>query len=385
MSSATTITITTGRPAALVAFRDGVAGPWQAATMKTPTSFEAQVHGPYLVSVVCNDMFTNPGGTFESWDTWQVGRTLDNPHTFATCDVPAQSHAITGHMVQAGTVTLGSSFASSSTADWNVKLSAASGTYDLIAKTNDGAAVQRGLAVSGDLALADPIDVVQHGTAFVTAAFSVTNAMPAETLRAAAFLEVPSNTLTATLYSGPPDAVKILPEAGLLNTDRQTVSLRASSATANGTALRAFRRPFRVGGDTSYTLPAPLGNPQWTVAGMQAAVSWTQLPVIGNLSEMITGMAPGGTKPAMYDLELTQSFVAATSPTQAIIDINIPGYQPAWRVDLTLGYTRQLFIQRIPDDTVTSLSIDETIAAQAAVHTAPRAGRAAAAARSAPL
>jgi hypothetical protein len=219
----------------------------------------------------------------------------------------------------------------------------------------------------------------------VTAAFSVTNAMPAETLRAAAFLEVPSNSLTATLYSGPPDAVKILPEAGLLNTDRQTVSLRASSATANGTALRAFRRPFRVGGNTSYTLPPPLGNPQWTVAGMQAAVSWTQLPVIGNLSEMITGMAPGGTKPAMYDLELTQSFVAATSPTQAIIDTNISGYQPAWRVDLTLGYTRQLFIQRIPDDTVTSLSIDETIAAQTAVHTAPRTSRAPAAARSAPL
>src|SRR5215467_11320791 len=68
MAPATTITITTGRPAALVAFRDGGTAPWQTATMKTPTSFEVQVHGPYLVSVVCNDMFTNPGGTFESWD-----------------------------------------------------------------------------------------------------------------------------------------------------------------------------------------------------------------------------------------------------------------------------------------------------------------------------
>src|SRR5262245_32746758 len=86
--------------------------------------------------------------------------------------------------------------------------------------------------------------------------------------------------LTTTLYSGPPDAVQFLPEAGLIATDRQTVSLRASTATANGASLRAFRRPFRVGGNTSYTLPPPLGSPQWTVAGTQVAVSWTQLPVI---------------------------------------------------------------------------------------------------------
>ena len=69
-------------------------------------------------------------------------RRLALPHTYATCNVPAQSHAITGHMVRAGTVTLGGSLATSPIPDWNVQLTAANGTYDLIAKTSDGVAVQ---------------------------------------------------------------------------------------------------------------------------------------------------------------------------------------------------------------------------------------------------
>ena len=379
--ASTTIAITTGRPAVLVAFRDGVNAPWQPATMKTPTSFEAQVHGPYMVSVVCDDVITNPGGSFDSWDTWQTGRTLDDPHAYAACDVPPTEHAITGHMVQAGRVTLGDSFDTSSTDGWDFTLSAVNGSYDLIATTSNGIVVQRGIAVGGDLALAQPIDVAQQGTAFVTSAFSVTNAMPGETVRAAAFLETGTNSFPAVLYSGSPTAVTIAPDTALLASDSQTVSLRTSSATPNGTAVRALRRQFRAGGDTSYTLPSTVGDPQWTIAGTTAEVSWTLLPVIGDLSEIITGSTSGGTN-ANYQFDMTTNFVAATAPTRALIDTDIPGYQPEWRVDPTMGYFRQLIVQRIVDSVVTSLQISEMIApgpiaAQTTPHLArvPRAGR----------
>lgn len=382
----TTIAITTGQPAALVAFRDGVDGPWQSATMKTPTSFEAQVHGPYMVSVVCDDVTTNPDGSFHSWDTRQAGRTLDDPHEYAACDVPANGHAITGHMVQAGTVILGNSSATSSTGNWDFKLSAANGTYDLIATTSDGIAVRRGVAVNGDLALGQPVDVVQQGAAFVTADFSVANAMAGETIRAAAFLETGTNPLTALLYNGAATAVKVAPNTALQGTDSQTVSLRALSDTANGTAIRTLRRTFRVGGDTSYTLPKALGDPQWALAGAQAAVSWTMLPVMGTITENIDGVVPGGGKSASYELALTTSFVTATAPTRAVIDTDIPGYKPQWRVDLTVEYSRQLQLQHIADGVVTSLAIDEMITPTlTAGQPAPRSARAPGCGRSAQL
>jgi len=50
------------------------------------------------------------------------------------------------------------------------------------------------------------------------------------------------------------------------------------------------------------------------------------------------------------------------TPTRALIDTAIPGYQPEWRVDLAMSYFRQLIVQRIVDGVVTSLSIDEAIA-----------------------
>ena len=360
MSAPTTITITTGVPAALVVFRDGVTGAWKPAAMTTPTIFEAQVHGPYLVTVVCDDTFTTPGGTFHSWDTWQTGRTLDDPHAYATCRAPAERHAITGHMTQAGAVVMGDSLASSAAVGWDFRLSVANGIYDLIATTSDGLLVQRGIDVGGDLALAT-IDVATQGTAYATGAFTATNVVASETLKTTVFLETGTNSQPAILYNGAAGTAKIAPTAALRDSDLQTVSVRAFSTTAHGTALRALRRPFRAGGDTSYTLPAALGNPQWTVTGTQAAVSWTQLSVIGNLDEVISGSVAGGAVSASTELDLTTSFVALTAPTKAILDTDIPGFKPEWRVDTAAAYTRQLTIQRIASGEITSLTLSDSL------------------------
>lgn len=135
VGAATTIEITTGVPAALVAFRDGVAGAWQAATKTSATQFEAVVHGPYAVAVVCDDRLTSPAGTFHIWDTFETGRTLDDSHAFSECDALAANHRVTGHMAQAGTVIVGGQFDSSATTGWDFTLSVPSGTYDLVATT----------------------------------------------------------------------------------------------------------------------------------------------------------------------------------------------------------------------------------------------------------
>jgi hypothetical protein len=357
----TTITITTGVPAALVVFRDGVTGAWQPAAMKAPTMFEAQVHGPYMVTVVCDNTFTTPGGTFHSWDTWQIGHTLDDPHTYATCELPAERHAITGQMTQPGAVVMGGSLASSATANWNVHLAVANGSYDLIATTSDGLLVQRGIVVGGDLALAAPIDVAAQGTAFATDAFTATSLAAGETLKATVFLETGTNSQPAILYNGAAATAKFAPTAALRDTDLQTVSVRAFTTTAHGTSLRALRRPFRAGGNTSYTLPAALGNPQWTVTATQAAVSWTKLPLIGNIDALISGSVAGGAVSATGDLDLTTNFVTLTAPTKVALDTDIPGFKPEWRVDVIAPYTRQLTIQRIANGDITSLTLSDTL------------------------
>jgi hypothetical protein len=49
------------------------------------------------------------GATFRT-STWQHARTLDDPREIkGDCEVAAIQHAVTGHMVQAGFVPLGSS------------------------------------------------------------------------------------------------------------------------------------------------------------------------------------------------------------------------------------------------------------------------------------
>jgi hypothetical protein len=356
-ATTTTIQITSGQPAALVTFRDGVDGPWQAATRKTPTLFEAEVHGPYITSVVCQNTFTADGQSTESWDTWQAGRTLDDPHVYTACDAPASEHAITGTMVQPGTVRLGDSFDSSPSDTWMFHVAAASGTHDLLATTADGFAVRRAVSITADLVLTPPIDVVQEGTVLATVPFRVANPLPDETSRAVAFLETSASEPPATLYAGPIDAVKVAPDAALQGFDRQSVSLRAQ----RGTSTRALRRAFHSGADTMYTLPPAFGDPQWTIGGARAEVSWTLLPAVGTLSESVSGSGPGGTTAASYQLDLTDAFVAATAPTRAVIDTDIPGYLPAWRIDLTASYARQLFVQQIVDGDVISSSIDEQI------------------------
>jgi hypothetical protein len=224
--------------------------------------------------------------------------------------------------------------------------------------------IKRDVAVTTDLTLAEPIDVAQNGTPFVTTSFSITDATASETLRATAFLETGTNSLAALLYNGPPTMATVIPDAGLRATDNQTVSLRAFTTISDGILLRAVRRPFRIGGDTSYTLPAPLVNPQWAFelqanGAVGVSLTWTQLSLIGNFTEEFSGTTHDGTD-ANYELDLTEKFVAATSTASMRIDTDIAGYKPEWRIDLKKTFTLQLSAMHIADGVTTSLSLSET-------------------------
>lgn len=365
-----TITITSDQVPSLVAFRDGLDASWQPATMKTPTIFEAEVHGPYVVTVVCEDQTTGRSRTL------QVAGTLDDAHKLTlSCDVPAMApseHAITGHMVQAGHVQLGSSSDSSAKADWDFQLSAANGSYDLIATTAERIVVRREVEVKADLVVA-PVDVAAEGTALVDVAFTAPNAAPDETLAVSVDLATPTTSLLARVYLGPAATAKAVRNSALIATDAQIVAVRATS----GTKLRELRRPFRVDDDTAFTLPIAFGGVQWALEHGQLSTSWTALPPLDQLGMSAGSSAPDGTRVTKHDLQLSPLFLAETGITHIAIDTEIPGYKPEWRIDFTGSYTRELTGKHAAGAEVATSSVTEQVnAPEDSVGSTPRIARA---------
>jgi hypothetical protein len=361
--SAITITITSDRAPALVAFRDGVAGPWQAATMRTPTTFEAEVHGPYVVTVVCEDL------TIGETDTFQLARTPEDARDLVQpCDlVLVPRYAVTGHMVQAGSVQLGTSTRTSTAADWDFTLDARSGTSDLLATTFDRMVLRRGIAVTGNTAVTPAIDVLQEGTLLAGAAFTVTNAAPNELLSASVSLDRPSPATSLTVYRGPIGTAKVAPNSVLTATDTQSASVQGVLDRVS----RALRRPFQVGGNTTYTLPAALSGVEWAIANGDLGVSWSSVPAFDTFL-VATNKAVAMMPYQRHVLSLSPRFFEATGATGATLDTAIPGYQPEWRVAFTAGYFRQLVAQRVTGVETARSSVTELTSAPALAGTEPR-------------
>ena len=352
--SPTTIGITTDQTPALVAFRDGLDAPWQPAMERTSTSstwFEADVHGPYVVTVVCTDP-EDPAGRSR---TWQFARTPDDAHHLSlTCDLPPIAHRITGRMTQPGHVYLGaSSDTSPGATEWDFQLSAPSGSYVLIATTDDRIAVRRTVVADRDLGVPD-IDVTLEGTKLVDAAFTASTA-EGETLEASVDLLTSTPPLPGRVYLGPAATAKTLDNSALQG-DTQLVTVRATS----GTARRELRRSFRVGYGTEYTLPQPLGGVQWPEPGPLSA-SWTTLPQLDSLDLSASSSAADGTTVVQHNLDMTPLFLGETGIQQIAIDTDIPNYDAAWKIDFTRPYTRELTAKRTVNDDLATSSVTETV------------------------
>jgi hypothetical protein len=335
----------------LVVFREGVDGPWQSATTKTPTSFEIVVQHPYVVSVVCAESL------FDPVNLSQIARTPDDSHDISVrCGSLDDVHQLTGKMVQAGQLTLGSEATRSARPDWDFLLVAPPGTYDLVARSDAQILVRRGIAVGADDVALGLIDLAQGGTAFDTVAVNVTNAAADEMLTAAAYLENPTLQLAAELPVGPVSAVKVAPPSLLIPGDKQTLAVRASK----GPMTRSLQRPLTTGGSATYTLPAAVGDLQWKLDGGRLTASWTSLPEHDELA-MLAFVGGGGRRQRTYTLVASAQFVAATGVEQLGFDPEIPGYRAEWKIDFASSYQRDFGARRVQGDATAVTSDDEII------------------------
>ncbi|HWO23951.1 MAG TPA: hypothetical protein VNO30_34650 [Kofleriaceae bacterium] len=316
------ITVSTTRTPELIAFRDGPDADWHVPAATAPGTYELEVHGPYVVTVVCDDG--------RRVGTRQIARTPDDERELAMPCGQALTNpvTVTGTMVQPGAVALGRQQAMSSSPGWQIRLTttAAPAPHDLIATSGDRIAIRRDQVFATDTAdLA--IDLTQEGAALERVAFTAPDAGAAEDVHVLVELET-ATTLAGMVYSGAPAGAKVAPAAVLRETDRQRVSLFAVA----GDAYRFTGRLHRAGAPTAFALPAPLAAELGSAGGAVTA-SWRALPAHDRL--VLSAFGGTATSPSRYhELEESQRFLAATGETEAALESDLPGYLPAWRADL---------------------------------------------------
>jgi hypothetical protein len=108
---------------------------------------------------------------------------------------------------------------------------------DLYASTADQIAIRRHLVVSGDTTLTPPIDLAAESTALSPVGFAISNLAAGE--EAEAFVGIRANDMSSftEVYEDDAGAARVIPDSGLMASDRQAVSLRAMTRARSGSGV----------------------------------------------------------------------------------------------------------------------------------------------------
>jgi len=247
---------------------------------------------------------------------------------------------VTGKVVQPARVYMGDAVDSSTTTtNWDLALTVAPGVHDLFAFSADHVLVHHALDATHNVALGT-IDIVTAGTVLDTVAFSAINKTATEVLTSRAAIETPTTSFAAVTRPGDASATKVIPESLLVATDRQSVSVIAT----DGGHERALRQPYHAGGSTEYTLPSLLTGVSWTTTA-NPVLHWNTLATVTAFSASVLSES---TNTAQYNVSATWSYLTTTGVDQITFDTSIPGFQAAWKVDLTQPYRRSVIAQYVP-------------------------------------
>lgn len=355
----TGVTVVTGVPPALIAFRDEASATWKTPTSTSTGTFALDVTGPYRVVVACEGSSTRR--TF----IVQYARTLDDERTLQhPCQLPATRPLhVRGQMLQSGEVFLGFTGRGQTAAPWSFDLAAAAGTYDFLAlfgdlsHSFDQIAIRRDVAITGDLDLG-AIDAAQeHAQAMVATQFTATNLAADESLMSTVLLHAGNTRAALATFVQPESAwqVGLVPFAALRATDTQDVELFASSSTSDPDQLRDrnLTRRAREGGSTSITLMDPPGQTTFESTADRLVATWASLPLADEIDVSRISFSTDFSQFASHDLLISRAFLAATGITSATLDVSdVPGFRPEWRHDPTFDQMFGLtaFRGTLPDD-----------------------------------
>lgn len=347
------VTVTTGVPPALIAFRDDLSTDWIGLPVQGATTFDLTTHGAYQVVVGCSAGDQDPNVSIVLY-----GRTADDDPMIETTCGTVVPFTVQGLMLQAGEVALGNAGEGASFADWEFHLQARPGTFDLVLLSLNTAGVPSGIAFRRDVAIVNDkdlgaIDLAEEASQpLVPVSYTIANLQPGESAVSTMVLTA-GNTraFVNSLSSSPPGlTAQLAPDSALRPTDSQHVTLSASitDAATSLTHSRALGRDVRVGDPTAWTLPDPIGPVTFDVTADRMTATWSTLPDHDEIELLREGFLiqlgpPISTQVRVHEMLLSRSFLEATGATSATLDLHaIPGFKSQWQQDPAAPQFREL-------------------------------------------
>ena len=313
-------------------YRDGQ-GPWLTPTADTSGTYELHITNDYIAIAVCTS--TGLAGDFDAEEF--AATYADGPMQQIYCGngatgVVQTTYAVTGTMVQAGSISIADSGSSTTAVDSAFDLTVPAGTYDLIALDKTHIDVDRGLSITADTALGT-IDVDAAGAALVSKTLTLTGSVATDSFFTDVFLVTDRGAGFTTLYAGNSTTITTVP-ADLLQSGQDFLSMFAEDYAPDGT----YRSVNAMWDDTTLTfaLPATLSGAAVSVSGGVAVATWTALPA--NANDVSLALYGATQAQQSQTINASPSWLAATHATSLKFDTSAPSFSSEWVVDPTTGY-----------------------------------------------
>jgi hypothetical protein len=288
--------------------------------------FSFDVRGPYFLTIVCDDHTRSRVHRF--------ARTPDDDRVIDMNDVrcapPVARSTVHGHLVQAGSVTLGDGAATEIPADSDFDVVTARGTHDLVAISPDPMAVRRSVVVEADRTLT-PIDIDAEGQRLLPTAPTITNVISDENLSGLIYLATAETSFLTAVSFGAPASLLAAPSSVLSPGLFQTIEIDADDAD---NSRSSGRDNFRIGDPMIFALPDRLGSVRFAVKDGELSAATD----VERGDEFQLVLFPRSAHTVGNVVIASHSFFEATRATSIETDSTIPGFQPSWRVDLSEPY-----------------------------------------------
>ena len=302
-------------------------GPWQVPQETSPGQYALHVTNDYEWVLVCTS-----GASFDA--ELQGATFADGASQFGFCFADGggspSTVPVTGQMAQAGTIWM-YDLATSSTPSWNFTLNVPPGTHDLVAIGVDSRMlIRRNLQITGALT-ESAIDVDANGTAMTSVPLTI-NGLGTDTLSTELGLFL-SNDLT--LIDGTSTMLEAPPASLLLPNDSEFLSLDANTSSTSRTAFTSF-----TGAETTFTLMPTLAGVTFDASSGTVNASWGALPSYTKLDLYLDASTASAF--STQHVSVTKSWLMATGASSIAFDQMPPGYDAAWKIDLSGPYLREL-------------------------------------------
>jgi hypothetical protein len=340
----TTVAIDLCDDATYFAFRDG-SGAWQALAPNPaePKTYSIQVTSTYeWLTVIASQL---DGFTAELHGATIADGTSQHP----VCALPRllnEPVAITGQMMQAGTVRYGQVGMQSSAAGWDIDMQAPGGMHDLLVYDAASMYVQRGLQLWQATSLG-AIDLSQTGSAMPSESLQVTGA-GSDGIASYVVWQLGDRDPMQYVAEGSPVTIPIPPPTSVMSEDSENITVAATGPgddTAEPVLIRSAVQPF-LGTPTSLDFALPTGMSASFVPGDVTAAQWQVLPANPTVALYVDNENdPTVPTPSSELVSVSTSWIAATGASGLAFDTSAPGYNPSWNIDITRPYEADMRVQ----------------------------------------